>query len=370
MPSAFPKSRNPRKPSPIKIILRMKRALVISGGGSKGAFAVGILQQLKALFPLLTFDAVVGTSTGALISPLAATEELNELQRIYTSVTTDQIVTRHRIGDRLNEKSIYTVEKLYQLLKNTLTEARYQKIKASGKAVYAVTTCLQTEDIVVYTTADAPIASPLYKIKTVKDAEHLRLAILASACQPVLMTPVKVDMNTEAGAEKNFQYVDGGVREYAGVQMAIDQGATEVFCILLSDGKGEVAKTEFTDLFSILMRTMSIMIQDVQKNDVVLPQQYEAALAYIAAVKAKMKTDGVPEQKIDAYFKIGNSGATPFEVERGVRVFFIYPDGPLGGGPGGLVFDPQEMQGMVARGRTAASDFVAKLDKDEQTWLA
>ncbi len=29
----------------------MKRALVISGGGSKGAFAVGVLKQLFNVFP-------------------------------------------------------------------------------------------------------------------------------------------------------------------------------------------------------------------------------------------------------------------------------------------------------------------------------
>jgi predicted acylesterase/phospholipase RssA len=50
----------------------MKRALVISGGGSKGAFAVGILQRLRILFPTLHFDMIIGTSTGALIAPLAA----------------------------------------------------------------------------------------------------------------------------------------------------------------------------------------------------------------------------------------------------------------------------------------------------------
>jgi predicted acylesterase/phospholipase RssA len=45
------------------------KALVISGGGSKGAFAVGVL---KYLFQEKghEYDIISGTSTGALIAPL------------------------------------------------------------------------------------------------------------------------------------------------------------------------------------------------------------------------------------------------------------------------------------------------------------
>ena len=50
----------------------MKRALVISGGGSKGAFAVGVLKQLFATYPNLDFDIYVGTSAGSLVVTLAA----------------------------------------------------------------------------------------------------------------------------------------------------------------------------------------------------------------------------------------------------------------------------------------------------------
>ena len=50
----------------------MSRALVISGGGSKGAFVVGVLKRLFAEYPALDFDIYVGTSTGSLMSPLVA----------------------------------------------------------------------------------------------------------------------------------------------------------------------------------------------------------------------------------------------------------------------------------------------------------
>lgn len=346
----------------------MKRALVISGGGSKGAFAVGVLQQLRTIFPTLHFDIFVGTSTGALITPFAALEDIDLLRQIYTTVHTGDIIEQHRIGDRLNEKSIYTVGPLNELLKKHITDARFNAIQASGRKIYIVTTCLQTEQTMVYTNEAAPKTSDLYQTKKVQNTEHLRFAVLASACQPVLMTPIKVDANVGSGEDKNFQYVDGGVREYAGIQMAIDQGATEVFAILLSDSKGEAVDTEFTSLFPILERTLSIMIEDVKKNDVYIPEQLEKALQYIDNVKQKMKADGVAQSKIDEYFHIsGNSN--PLESGSPVKVFIMRPPVALGGGPGGLVFDPAEMSQMVAIGNTVGDDFAANLPPEDQTWL-
>ena len=50
-----------------------KTALVISGGGAKGAFAVGVIKHLCSTYRETGwFDVVGGTSTGALISPMAA----------------------------------------------------------------------------------------------------------------------------------------------------------------------------------------------------------------------------------------------------------------------------------------------------------
>ena len=345
----------------------MKRALVISGGGSKGAFAVGILRRLRFLFPTLHFDIIVGTSTGALISPLAALKEIDLLEEIYTTQTTENIVTTHRLGDRLNQKSIYTVEPLWQIIKKYMTDEKYLEIKQSGTDIYLVNTCLQTQAVVVYTTNPNPAIPVQYVVKKIKDAEHMRLAILGSSCQPVFMTPVKIDFNYEQGKEKNYQYVDGGVREYAGIQMAIDQGATEVFCILLSAGGDEV-EMEYQTLFPILERTISMMSEDVQKNDVYGAEQYAKALKYIHAVKRKMHDDGVAENVIDNYFNI-DGDSNPLESGKMIKLFIMRPGMPLGGGPGGLVFNPSEMRNMLETGQNIAQEFVAKLDAKDVTWL-
>lgn len=82
-------------------------ALVISGGGAKGAFAVGVIKNLFEKYRSTGwFHIVGGTSTGALIAPMAALmahsgplqhAALATLEQIYTTVRTPDILRKRRI---------------------------------------------------------------------------------------------------------------------------------------------------------------------------------------------------------------------------------------------------------------------------------
>jgi len=66
------------------------RALVISGGGSKGAFAGGIAEFLLNDCGH-KYDMFLGTSAGSLLIPLLSIGEIDKLKQIYTSVTQNDI---------------------------------------------------------------------------------------------------------------------------------------------------------------------------------------------------------------------------------------------------------------------------------------
>ena len=66
------------------------RALIISGGGSKGAFAGGVAQYLIEN-QKLEFDMFIGTSTGSLLVSHLALKKVKEIKEIYTSVTQEDI---------------------------------------------------------------------------------------------------------------------------------------------------------------------------------------------------------------------------------------------------------------------------------------
>ena len=77
----------------------MKKALVISGGGSKGAFAGGVAQYLMQN-KNKKYDLFIGTSTGSLMVSHLALGMLSELKELYTNV---------------NQKTIFLLLKNYYL---------------------------------------------------------------------------------------------------------------------------------------------------------------------------------------------------------------------------------------------------------------
>src|ERR1700712_2528377 len=107
-----------------------KTALVISGGGSKGAFAVGVLKSIFQHAPTLNFDIIVGTSTGALIAPFATPKYINLLEQLYTTVKTGDIITTYNVGNRLltGANSIFGVEPLAKLITQYFTDAFFQDL--------------------------------------------------------------------------------------------------------------------------------------------------------------------------------------------------------------------------------------------------
>jgi NTE family protein len=335
-----------------------KTALVISGGGSKGAFAVGVVRQLANEFPDLSFDILVGTSTGALIVPLVALDELDLLEQLYTSVKTDDIILKGNVVARLlGDNSLFDAKPLANLIKQNLTDERCDALMNSNKEVYLATTCLQTNHAVYFSTS-VPGLLAEHQIIQLHTSDECRRAVMASACQPVFMPPIEV----KKGAVPLRQYVDGGVREYAGLQLAIDAGADEIFVILLNSAKEQPVEKPFGDAFTILKQTIDIFTADVAVNDIRVPAIYNRALRYIRAVTEKMKADGISQADIDNYFDIPLQN--PFVGKKPLKIHLIRPDEPLGGGPGGLEFDPIQMKGMLARGKHAISSYMASLPAD------
>lgn len=345
----------------------MARALVISGGGSKGAFAVGVVKRLIKEFPNLEFDTYVGTSTGSLIVPLAAMGAYDLLEELYTTQKTENIIKKSNLGDRLNQHSIFDANPLWELIEQYYTDENYEILQETGRKIYLTTTCLQTSELVVFTNDPNPATSGTYEVRTLVNAAHFRKAVMASACQPVFMPPIKINKNVDGEPNPHFQFVDGGVREYAGVEMAIDNGATEVFTILLSTGQKVIFDTEFKTIFPILQQTIDIFTEDVGKNDLIIPSQYNEALVYIDAVKKKMLKAGIDDTTVNEFFKIKGK-ENPYEDKLPIKFFTFRPKEPLGGGPGGLTFDPAEMKKMIAAGQKISNDFIASLNPGDITW--
>lgn len=318
----------------------MKPALVLSGGGSRGAFAVGAVEVLHEAN--IAFDIIAGTSTGALIAPLLATQELQVLRGLYTSVTTDQIIRQRNIFEILATDSIYDATPLWQLINTFVNEERYRKILASAVEMFLTTVSLQSGDINYFNPHTSGAGGgPMTR-------DHFCRAVLASASQPVLMPPVEVP----PGAD---QYVDGGVREVAPLKVAIDHGATHLYAIVLSPERQKRQEERYRFIVKTLLRTVDLFMREVVENDTHTAVQINRALVHWQKARAKASALLTPEQVAQIFDAADNP--FPFADKRILEMTLIRPEREFEGDA--LTFDPRIMAEWMAMGREAAQQALA-----------
>jgi NTE family protein len=127
------------------------RALVLSGGGSKGAYEIGVLKRWMGELKI-DFDIMCGVSVGALnvaglaMAPLGMPKESIDYMEDFwlTKVNTSAIYKRWFPFGKLHSlwlKSVYNSSPLQALVEKTLDRT---KIVNSGRIVTVGCTCLDT----------------------------------------------------------------------------------------------------------------------------------------------------------------------------------------------------------------------------------
>ena len=124
------------------------KALVISGGGSKGAFAGGLAEYLITVCKQ-EYKIFIGSSTGSLLVPLLSIGEIEKLKAVFPSVTQKDIFNncpfllkkingeyKTRINHRdivrmflKNKKTFGESANLRNLIFKTITESDFERIK-------------------------------------------------------------------------------------------------------------------------------------------------------------------------------------------------------------------------------------------------
>lgn len=313
-------------------------ALVISGGGSKGAFAVGALEVLKEAY---TFNVIAGTSTGALIAPLAAIDDYDKLVEIYTSVRNQDILRLN--WRKLFKTGVYDFTPLRTLIEETMFSAtetsstRYERLVGQGKLVLLCAASLQQRSVQYFS------QTTLENINAVRwrDAQEFVDAIIASSSQPLFTPPV--DIHGE-------QWVDGGVQEIAPINTVIQLGATRVIAIVNAPANPTPSTEHYNNLLTAGARALELMSDEVLRNDVLGVRRYNQLLQYIDNVKYRLRVlyRMRPEQVEDAF---GGLDA-PLKARTAVDLLVIRPENELPGNS--LSFDPGAMEHMRQLGRAAA----------------
>ena len=254
-------------------------ALAVSGGGSKGAFAVGVLKRWMTE-EQRSFDIITGTSTGALIAPLAMLGEVDELEEIYVSVRTEDIYTKRDVGDVLRSTSLTTTKPLFRLIRRHLSTERIRHLLELGaqrnqsQIVAAAAFRIQDGFMVYFHTGPQNLKmSPprartqLFPVRIAKNpVDCLRKAVLASCNQPALMPALNVP-----GEEPIAQYVDGGLRDGLPGAIAKSLGAERLWAIALSERPEDRRShpKKLRRIFDIAGRAAGLLVDDALERSLV-----------------------------------------------------------------------------------------------------
>ena len=243
------------------------KALVISGGGSKGAYAGGVAQYLMQEKGK-DYDMFLGTSTGSLLVPHLAAGKIDKIQQVFTNVNQHNIFSINpfvirKKGDR-EYVSIDFLNSLWQFIKmkRTFGESkalrRYIKRHFTFEEYNLIKT---TKHDVVVTVSN--LSKNRVEYKSIKDFSYDEFCdwIWISCNYIPFMSLVK---------KNEFEYADGGLGCVVPIREAILRGATEVDAIVLESETMEYNKVLGKNPFSLMINLFGHLSDQVERNDITI----------------------------------------------------------------------------------------------------
>ncbi|WP_283635526.1 patatin-like phospholipase family protein [Aquaticitalea lipolytica] len=243
------------------------RALVISGGGSKGAFAGGVAQYLMEGLGK-DYDMFVGTSTGSLLVSHLALNDIGKLYDIFTNVQQHDIFSvspfvQRKKGDR-EYVSIDFINSLWQFIKRKRTFGESKALKRNIKrnlTLEEFEKIRATKHDVVVTVSN--LSKNKVEYKSINDFSYEEFCnwIWISCNYIPFMSLAKVD---------GYEYADGGLGCVVPIREAIQRGATEIDAIVLEAEQMDRAKVLGKNPFSLMISLFSHLLEQVEKHDILI----------------------------------------------------------------------------------------------------
>jgi predicted patatin/cPLA2 family phospholipase len=201
-----------------------KRLLVVSGGGARGAWGVGVLSEL--IKRQGGYTAVFGTSTGSLMAPLILLRDMDTLATAYTQVTQSSIFNKSPFSVKYDAATgtVSTGFNLRAILRFIFGKKTFGESKNLLKLIHVFLTRVRYDSLIQsYQDSQMVMAVAVTNTRTgllqmIYDStfnhtdtayENLCRWIWASANEPLYMSYVPMG---------NASYVDGGVREVIPIQ--------------------------------------------------------------------------------------------------------------------------------------------------------
>ncbi|WP_396589760.1 patatin family protein [Allomuricauda sp. R78024] len=241
------------------------RALVISGGGSKGAFAGGVAQFLiqEAKHE---YDLFVGTSTGSLLISHLALNKLDKIKQIYSSVNQKSIfnncpfLIKKKHGVEVISINHWNVVKNFIKGKKTFGESEnLRHLIRESVTPEEFNTLKQGITDVVVTVSNLSLNQVEYK--SVNDCTYEEFCdwIWISSNYTPFMSLAK---------RNGCEYADGGLGSLVPIEEALKRGATEVDVVVLHTEVNYLNRMPVRNPFELMTTTFSFMLDRIENQNI------------------------------------------------------------------------------------------------------
>ena len=243
------------------------KALLISEGGIKGAFAGGVAQYLLQK-EKKKYDIFIGTSTGSLLIPHLALGSIDKIYSVYTNVDMNKIfnvnpfVVKNKNG--MDIVTINHLDVIWQFLKRKRTFGESKRLLKYIQKSFTISEFNQLKalktDIVITVTNLSTNEAEYKSIHECTYDEFCEWIWISSNYIPFMSLVSK----------GGFDYGDGGFSSLVPIRQAIIRGATEIDVIVLETEKTMDKITIGRNPFSLLIDLFRIELDQIEKHDILL----------------------------------------------------------------------------------------------------
>ncbi len=217
-------------------MIYLKTAIVLSGGGAKGSYQLGVWKALRCLH--IKYDIVTGTSIGALNGVLMCENSYFKAKRIWQKLNLEYLFNKlpksnksidivKLFGENFIKNGGMDIKKIETIINDTVNKRKFYNSKINfGLITYNFTT-----------------RKPLILSKDKIPSKNLVDYLMASAtCYPAFKMK-EIDGN---------KYIDGGYYDNLPIELAIELGAE--FLIIVDLGSPGFKKKPTKQIDSIIIK--------------------------------------------------------------------------------------------------------------------
>lgn len=241
------------------------RALVISGGGSKGAFAGGVAEYLIDVAKY-DYKLFLGTSTGSLLISQLALGNTQKIKQIYTNVSQSDIFSlnpfiKRKQGNR-EYVTINYLNTVIQFIKRRRTFGESKNLRKTickhfTKSEFDLAQCCGKDVVVTVSN----LSKNTVEYKSIHDyTYHDFVDWIWISCNLVPFMSLAI--------KDGYEYADGGFGSMLPIREAVRRGATEIDAIILEAENMAHNKVLGKNPFSLMMNLFGFMLDQVEKHNV------------------------------------------------------------------------------------------------------